>query len=137
MGIKANTGLATIEVNEKGDKISFFLSDNEFIKKFFDFVEWFQKSCEEISQTNKSYTEDDFLAIFNKQKELSDTAIEMLEKIFGEGTCEKIFGQMSPVYICVVDVVAQLSEEVSKLVEAHNNDFVGKYSRDRKGARSK
>lgn len=135
MGIRANTGLANIEVNDSGEMITFYLTDNDFIKKFFDFVDWFRESGEKISGSEAS--DKDLVSIYEQQKNLSDTALDKLEDMFGEGTCKKIFGQMSPIYVCVVDVIAQIAEEVSRLVGEYNKDFVGKYSRGRKGARSK
>lgn len=139
MGIRANTGIATIDVNENGDTITFSLADNDFIKKFFDFIEWFQKTGEEITESEKTAEKDleqSFLSVFKKQKELSDEALNTLEDMFGSGTCKKIFGEISPTYVCVVDIIAQLSEETRKLVEKHNNDIFTKYNRNRKGARS-
>lgn len=132
MAIRANAGTASIEVNDSGEAISFYLADNEFIKNFFDFIDWFQGSGKEIHTSGKEP-----LVIFEDQKKLSDTALEKLENMFGDGTCKKIFGEISPTYICVVDVIAQLAEEIERLVGEYNKDFTGKYSRNRKGARSK
>lgn len=137
MGIRAKTGSAEIEVNDNGEKISFYLSDNEFIKKFFDFVDWFSKTCEEIEKVKRSKDfNEDFSGVFEAQKNLSDTALEKLEEMFGDGTCKKIFGIASPTYICVADAIAQLSEEVERLGNEYNKEFMNRYNRRRKGAKS-
>lgn len=140
MGIRANTGLAEIEVNDNGDIISFAVSDNDFLKKFFDFVEWFSKAGEEIEKIKNAADEkeDDFEKLkstLEQQRNLSNQGLEKLEEMFGEGTCRKIFGDVSPSFICVSDIIAQLSDEVSNIVEKHNKYFMDKYSSKRKGAR--
>lgn len=140
MGIRANTGLAKIDVNDNGDTISFAVSDNDFLKKFFDFIDWFSKTGKELEKIKATAeeNEDDFKKLksaIEQQQELSEKGLAMLEEMFGKGTCDKIFEGVSPSFACVSDVIAQLSDEVSNIAEKHNKYFTDKYNKNRKGAR--
>lgn len=141
MGIRANTGSVDIDVNDNGDKISFFISDNEFLKKLSAFFEWFFSSKEEIEklkmkEESKSNKFKEFNLLISAQEGLSKQAIEKLDEFFGEGTSKKIFGYTSPTFLCVADVIFQLAEEIERIAKEHNKIFGNRYSRRRKGAKS-
>ena len=141
MGIRANTGLVDIEVNDNGDKISFSISDNDFLKQLSDFFEWFFETKEEIEKfESKKESESsefkDFKLLISAQEGLSKQAMGNLDDLFGDGTSKKIFGAISPTFVCVVDVIIQLSEEIERITKEHNQYFASRYSRSRKGARS-
>lgn len=141
MGIRANTGSVDIDVNDNGDKISFSISDNEFLKKLSTFFEWFFSSKEEIEKLemkkeSESNEFKEFNLLISAQEGLSKQAIEKLDEFFGEGTSKKIFGDISPTFLCVVDIIFQLSEEIERIATEHNQSFENRYSRRRKGAKS-
>ncbi len=142
MGIRANTGTVDIEVNDNGDKISFSISDNDFLKQLSDFFEWFFGAKEEVKKLeSKKESEqnefNEFKSLVAAQEELSGRTMAELDELFGENTCKKIFGEISPTFVCVVDIVMQLSEEIERIAKEHNQYFANRYSRNRKGARSK
>ena len=146
MAIRANTGLAEIEVNDNGDKIQFSISDNAFLAGFSDFTKWFLESKDKIDklrgQSGAADADDiakslsNFESVFSAQEELSRQTLDKLEDMFGEGTCEKIFGDISPTFVCVADVVLQLMEEISEITKKDTLFYGSKYSRNRKGART-
>lgn len=143
MGIRANKGLAEIDVNGNGDKISFFVSDNEFLKRLSDFFDWFYASKEEIEKIEahvneavKSSKPEDLKTLVLMQEKLSAQTQEKLDIFFGDGTSKKIFGEISPTFACVEDVVFQLFEEIERILNEHNQHFVNRYSKKRKGAKS-
>lgn len=140
MGIRANTGLAEIEVNDKGDKIYFYVSDNNFLKRLADFFEWFFSAKEEIdkfeTQSKEINNVKDFKSLVTAQEGLSVQTIEKLDELFGNDTSKKIFGEVSPTYICVTDIIIQLSDEIERIAKEHNQSFTNRYSRRRKGAKS-
>lgn len=139
MRIRANTGTVDIEVNDSGDKISFSMSDNNFIKRISCFFEWFfgaQKDIEKFS--GKEINElKEFNQLVSEQECLSNQAMAKLDELFGDGTSKKIFGEFSPTFDCVADAIFQLFEEIEKIREKYNQDLSSRYSRNRKGARSK
>lgn len=142
MGIRANTGSVDIDVNDNGDKISFSISDNNFLKQLSDFFEWFFGAKEEVEKLESKKESDqnefnEFKSLVAAQEELSKQTMEKIDVLFGEGTCKKIFGAISPTFVCVVDIVMQLSEEIERIAKEHNQYFASRYSRNRKGARSK
>lgn len=139
MGIRANTGTVDIEVNDNGDKISFSISDNDFLKRISSFFEWFfgvKEKIEEFSEKEISDPENFKLAV-SAQEGFSKQTMTKLDELFGDKTSKKIFGAISPTFVCVVDVIIQLSEEIERIAKEHNQYFANRYSRNRKGARSK
>lgn len=147
MAIRANTGLTEIEVNDNGDKIQFSISDNVFLAGFSDFTKWFLESKDKVDKLRGqsggvAETDDiekslsNFESVFSAQEELSKQTLDKLEDMFGEGTCEKIFGDISPTFVCVADVVFQLMAEISEITKKDTLFYESKYSRNRKGARS-
>lgn len=141
MGIRANTGTVDIDVNDNGDKISFCISDNEFLKKLSAFFEWFFSSKEEIEKLEMKEESGanefkEFNLLVSAQEGLSKQAMEKLDEFFGDGTSKKIFGDISPTFVCVVDVIFQLSEEIEIIANEHNKSFENRYSKRRKGAKS-
>ena len=52
-GIRVNTGVKRIEVNDDGDYITLNLSDNDFIDRFFSLYKNIQKMAEESSAKEK------------------------------------------------------------------------------------
>lgn len=147
MAIKANTGSASIIVNEKGDTIDFFISDNDFLMRFADFAQWFwevkDKSDDEDNEGSDGA--DDFLGVIAKfkskvteQKDLTKQVMDRLEEMFGEGTCTKMFGSLvSPTFRCVTDAAAQLIAEIMEISNKDNQYYDKKYNLNRKGAKSK
>lgn len=146
MGIRANTGLKTIEVNDNGDTISLSIADNNFLAAFSDFTKWLFDSDEKIKKMAGEYNEaaeedKNNLKAFDKllaeQKDLSEQALSKLESLFGEGACKKIFGEISPNLECVIDIVVQIMKEIKRFSSERNQYIAGRYSRSRKGADSK
>lgn len=150
MAIRANTGLANIEVNDHGDSITFTVSDNDFLKRLSGFFEWFFSTKEEIenlsSKVNKKESDptdkdisssdfEEFNKILSTQERLSTNTQDKLDELFGPGTSKKIFGDISPSYVCVVDVIGQLVDEIERITKEHNQRLDKKYNRNRKGAR--
>lgn len=138
MGIRVNTGSVDIDVNDNGDKISFFISDNEFLKKLSSFFEWFFSTKDEIEKLKikEESNLNKFNLLVSAQEGLSKQAMKKLDRFFGDGTSKKIFGDISPTFLCVVDVIFQLAEEIERISEEHNQSFQNRYSRRRKGAKS-
>lgn len=141
MGIRANTGTVDIEVNDNGDKISFSISDNNFLKQLSDFFEWFFGAKDEVEKLESKKESDaneleDFKLLVAAQEELSRQTMNKFDELFGENTCRKIFGEISPTFVCVVDVILQLADEIERIAKEHNQYFTNRYSRSRKGARS-
>lgn len=144
MGIRANTGNVTIDVNDNGDTISFSISDNKFLAAFSDFSQWFFDNQNEISKLDKEIKQtpedkngiEKFNLLLAAQEGLSKQVLAKLDELFGNDTSEKIFGDISPVFVCVVDVVYQLVEEIDRIMSEHNQHLSSRYNRNRKGARA-
>lgn len=139
MGIRANTGTVDIDVNDNGDKISFSLSDNDFMKRISVFFEWFFGAQKEIENFSKKEISDieDFNLLVNAQEDLSKQAMAQLDVLFGDETSKKIFGEISPTFDCVADAIFQLFQEIEEIRKKHNQSLMARYNNNRKGARSK
>ena len=56
-GIRVNTGVKRIEVNDDGDYITLSLSDNDFLNRFFALYENSQKMANEFSSSEAQIRE--------------------------------------------------------------------------------
>ena len=59
-----------------------------------------------------------------------------LDLLFGEGCCRKVFGNIVPDDLLIMDFLEQLTPVIEDLGRERNKKLSGKYSRGRKGANS-
>lgn len=122
-----------LEVNDAGDIIKLPLSDELFMKKFYDFAKNIQAKATELDKVN----EDNDIDISNK----IDKDIEFHEflktefnGLFGERSYEKVYGED---YLVGVEYVLQFIDACTPYIEKHTQkrlDKFSKYSADRQGS---
>lgn len=96
-GIRVNSGVKKIEVNDNGDFIFLPLSNDKFVRRFYDLVDEFEKLGKEIEESDAD-------ASFDKVISFSDTCNEKIDNLFGEGTCGKVFNDFfETIKDCPVD----------------------------------
>ena len=85
--IRVNSGVKVIEVNDKGETISLPLSDDSFVKGFFDLLNEIKDKATAISEKKGDVldTLDDIVAF---DKDVRDK----IDALIGENTCAKVFG---------------------------------------------
>lgn len=140
-GIRVNTGVKRIEVNDNGDFITLSLSDNAFIKRFYDLYDNVQKKADGYAkkeneirekhkgEENQSALLEEALVLYSVAGE--DMAAEV-DKLFGEGTCKKVFGNISPSFDLFLDFFEQLTPYLQEFSK-ERSQRLSKYSADRAG----
>ena len=139
-GIRVNTGVKRIEVNDDGDYITLNLSDNSFIDRFFALYQSIQRVAEDsaakeaaIREKYKGGDEDGLLReAFALYKDSSRSMMEEVDKLFGGGTCKKVFGDITPGFELYIDFFEQLTPYLQTFA-AEKAQRLSKYSADRTG----
>ncbi len=126
--IRVNSGVKVIEVNDKGETISLPLSDDSFIKGFFDLVNEIKDKATAIAKKKGDVldTLDDIVA-FDKDVQ------SKIDALMGENTCAKVFGAVLPSSDQILDFFAQLKPIIDSHVEKRAENM-NKYSAERVGS---
>lgn len=115
-GIRVNTGVKRIEVNDNGDFITLNLSDNAFLDRFFALYNNVQRVAEESAAreaaVREKYAGGDENALlrelFSLYKEASERMMAEVDALFGEDTCRRVFGDITPGFELYLDFFEQL-----------------------------
>ena len=131
--LRVNSGIK-IEVNDAGEYIVAYVSDQNFVKKFYDMVEKMNQTAEYMGSNEVEQLD------LEKQLQLSmDKAKEMMEEIdhvFGEKASEKIFGVgVIPSGYAIGELFEQLMPIFQGYADERQKKIAEKYDRNRKGNR--
>ena len=72
-----------------------------------------------------------------KRTETYQECCERLDKVFGEGCCRKVFGEIVPDELLIMDFIEQIGDVLHALGQERNRRMAEKYNRRRKGANTK
>lgn len=102
-GIRVDTGVKRIEVNDDGDYIALNLNDHDFPNRFFAMLDKVQNIADEAEPKEKEIREScepgsmEFLRAFSALDNEVHRAISAeVDALFGPGTCRKVFGDIVP-----------------------------------------
>lgn len=131
--LRINSGIK-IEVNDAGEYIVAYVSDQNFVKKFYDMVEKMNQVAEHMGSNEVEQLD------LEKQLQLSmDKAKEIMEEIdrvFGEKASEKIFGVgVIPSGYALGELFEQLIPVFQGYADERQKKIAEKYDRNRKGNR--
>lgn len=114
-GIRVNTGVKRIEVNDDGDYILLNLSDSSFPDRFFSMVDRVQEKAaaaearaKELEQQCEHGSEAMLRASASLYRELHEAVAEEVDTLFGPETCRKVFGDIVPGIELFDDFFSQL-----------------------------
>lgn len=126
--IRVDSGTKRIEVNDDGDVILLHLGDDSFIRDFYKMADNFRQQAESVK-----VDENDIVGNMDQVANLNTSMKEEMDKLFGEGTCKKVFGDITPSVDLFMDFLYQLlpffEEHTKKRVDRMN-----KYSAGRTGS---
>lgn len=126
--IRIDSGTKRIEVNDNGDVILLPLGDDGFTRNFYQLLDDFRRKAETVR-----VDENDILRSMDRITDMNAGMKADVDKLFGEGTCEKVFGDITPGIDYFLDFFYQLLpffEEHSKKRTAR----MSKYSAGRTGS---
>lgn len=135
-------GIRLVTINEAGDTAAISINDPTFIERFTDFFDWFGKGGDELTsfieqKEGEELTLDAMAETASKRVELCKKARDRIDELFGEGTCKKTFGVDIPDEVCIMEFVEKMIPFINAAFEERGQHINRKYSRNRKGARSK
>lgn len=147
--LRIDNGMKKVEVNDAGEYIEFSVVNSEFYRAFFELLQWFDgqenrkeiKEMEEqvdkvISDDGSKINYDAANSVLDIREKISKEACENIDNIFGEGSCEKIFGNIVPDMYMIADFFEQITPLIEKYAKERNQSISKKYNKSRKGAKS-
>lgn len=146
--LRVDSGIKNIEVNDNGDYISIPISDAAFYERFGALMKNFEQKQTEIKQKASALSEkhkdkpsDDVDTIVDSiqlYSELCRYTCAELDKLFGEGCCQKVFaGIQNPSVELIGDFFDQITPLLNQYAKERNQKIDLMYNRNRKGARKK
>lgn len=102
-GIRVNTGVKRIEVNDNGDYITLNFWDASFADRFFEMVDRVQEKtnaaaskAKEIEESTEDGSEARIRAEAKLFREVHQDVSAEVDGFFGPDTCKKVFGDIVP-----------------------------------------
>lgn len=129
--IRINSGAKKIEVNDAGEFIILPLGDDNFIREFYKTLKEMQDSIQKIQ--DDKIKDDDIIGGMDQIITVNDMLTEKVDKLFGDGACRKIFGDIKPGHTMFVEFFEQIVpfiEDYQREREAR----LTKYGADRRGS---
>jgi len=126
--IRVNSGTKCIEVNDQGECILLPLGDNSFVCGFYKLVDGFRQQMEAVK-----LSEEDILGGMEQVNSLSAAFKGEVDALFGEDTCRKVFGDITP----GIDMFMDFFDQLLPFFEEHSKSRVqrlSKYSAGRTGS---
>jgi plasmid maintenance system killer protein len=131
--IRVDNGTRRIEVNDSGEFIELPMADQMFTKRFFELLDIFQHKAKEIESDSLHFEK-------LTEKEKLDYSIKVhtdfkegTDKLFGEGTCKKVFGDILPAADMYIDLFEQLTPFFEKYGRERSAKISKKYNVSRAG----
>lgn len=158
--LRIDNGVRYIEVNDAGESISVNLNDTRFFERFAEFLKGLESRQGEADAVRKEFagmmekadaaekngedeTEtlqldfDKVMAAAKRRTALCEWACENLDRIFGEGCCRKVFGNVTPDESLIEEFLDAVTPILDKFAAERHEKIRLRYNRGRKGANSK
>lgn len=129
--IRIQRNIKRIEVNDNGDVIELDFDDLNLpyafygmIKKFeTDRIKFTKELAEKLKDKSAEETADEYVAA---ERELNIYMRDAIDKVFGEGTCRKVYGDILPsveMHLQFFDALRPYFEEEAKRRQAKMNKY--------------
>lgn len=146
--IRVDNGVRRIGVNDDGEYIELSVNDVQLTERFAGLLQWFDKKSAEIdeegSKLAKKYGEDATIEGENgiNTDMVVDVAAlrtavykeccERIDGVFGKDTCRKVFGNVLPDDVLLMEFFEQISPVLEKLAAERGEKIKLKYQRGKK-----
>ena len=133
--IRMKSTAEKIEVNDNGDYILLPLGDDKFVRSFYKMLDDVQKKIktEPAPSLDGDSAPESIMQEMDRVIDVSDFLFERTEKLFGEGTCQKVFGECRPGLLMFwefFNAILPFMEEYQKDCDSS----LKKYSQNRTGS---
>ena len=148
--LRIDNGTKKIEVNGAGEYIEFSIANNDFFRAFSELLQWFdgQEQRQDIKDMEKRQEEvvpedgdkinyEALNGVLDIREKISKEACEKIDNIFGTEASRKIFGSIVPDMYMIADFFEQITPLIEKYAKERNQTINKKYSKNRKGAKSR
>lgn len=132
LSLRIDNGEREIEVNDKGETIVLHLGDNNFVKKYYEIVEFVQSAEKDLGNYSSSDDKEKLEATCCFEKTLA----EKVDNLIGEGTCMKVFNTNTPNSMLIAFFLDELLPFISDYADKRDkrfNNITSKYNPSRKG----
>lgn len=123
-----------VEVNDEGEFIAINLADAEFPHRFYALYQNVENRLKEFEQKNASVDKDSTTEQLEYVRKLNQGNKEDIDNLFGEGTCDKVFGVVPDIY-AVIDFFEEILPIIEKATKERNKNIKSKYNPSRRGKR--
>lgn len=135
--IRIQRNVKHIEVNDNGDTLDLDFDDLNLPYAFYGMIKQFEadrtKFTKELAEKIKDKSDEETVDAFvEAERELNIYMRDAIDKVFGEGTCRKVYGDILPsveMHMQFFDALRPYFEEEAKRRQAKMN----KYSARRMG----
>jgi hypothetical protein len=146
--LRVASGVKMIEVNDAGECICIPMSDATFFQRFADLINSFQQKQKEIEEKAQELAgkceerEEDDIEIIREVAQaysaLCRDICVMLDGLFGEGCCRKVFiGVETPGIELIGDFFEAITPLMQKFADERRDRISLMYNGRRKGAKSR
>lgn len=122
-----------IEVNDEGEKITLNVENQNFIDDFYGLMERLDETAKEMASSGVTSLpkREQVRALIERTKPIMSD----IDRLFGEGCCRKVFGDIIPSPYLIADFLEQLTPIAEQYMDERQKAIAKKYNRDRKGAK--
>lgn len=140
-GIKVDSGIRRIGVNDAGDYIELSVNDVTLLDRFSNLVEWFSSKQEELARFDEDFkarhagdtdNTEAVIEAIHKRTEVFRETCKQIDEVFGAECCRKVFGDIIPDELPLMDFFDQMTPVMQRMAIERGEKLKTKYSRNRK-----
>ncbi len=135
--LKVDNGVRRIKVNDAGEYIELSLTDVTLLDRFTGLMEWYGAKRDELNrfdadlkQRHAEDTDSDgaVIEVIHKRTEVYTEFCRKLDEVFGDGCCRKVFGNVIPDEIPIIDFLEQITPIMNRMAVERGERLKARYS---------
>lgn len=146
--IRVDNGVRRIGVNDDGEYIELSINDVQLTERFAGLLQWFDKKSAEIDEAGNKLAEkygadatvedesgfnaDMVVDIATLRTAVYKECCERIDGVFGADACRKIFGNVLPDDVLLMEFFDQIAPVLEKLAAERGEKIKLKYQRGKK-----
>lgn len=146
--IRVDNGVRRIGVNDDGEYIELSVNDVQLTERFAGLLQWFDKKSTEIDEAGNKLAEkygedatiedengintDMVVDVAALRTAVYKECCERIDGVFGKDTCRKVFGNVLPDDVLLMEFFDQIAPVLEKLAAERGEKIKLKYQRGKK-----
>lgn len=119
-----------ISVNDSGGEIYLPVEDIQFIEDFYNMLDTFEGIAGETKEKTAGLVSGDRV---RPLAEDSRRMVQEIDRVFGDGCCQKVFGRTTPSMYLIADFIDQMIPILNQYANDRQSRIADKYNRNRRG----